>query len=301
MTNLKSPVIIFGGKSRVSNVVWSRFGKIDNYIEPFCGSLAVLLGNNNVSIETVNDKDCMIINFWRAIKSDPEKVYNYCNDPVSEVELHAKHKFLASLITEEFINKFDDPEFYDSQAAGYWIYGIAASIGSNWLKPKGLNALPILSTAGQSINRKNLDIFKYFQDLSDRLRTVRLSCGDWSKITTPAITYKNVSMPKDGWTAVFLDPPYNQENRNKVYNHDENVFKDVEKWCLENENVNNLRIAVCGYEGDYNLPSWDKYFWKNQGGMSNISPEKTQGKINAKKETIWFSPQCLKGNTNEDQ
>lgn len=291
---------MFGGKSRVSKLVWSKFGKVDNYIEPFCGSMAILLGNPNKSVETINDKDCMIVNFWKAVKANPEEVYNYANFPVSETELHARHLYLVNLITPEYIEKFLDSEFYDTKAAGYWVYGIAASIGNNWLKPKGLNALPLLSTAGQSINRKNLDILKYFQELSNRVREVRMVCGDWKRILSPSVSFNNCSIPKDGYCAVFLDPPYDQRGRHKVYQYDENVFRDVEAWCLEHEDTPNLRIAICGYEGDYNLPSWEKFHWKAQGGMSNISENNTQGKVNAKKETIWFNKQCLKGIENED-
>lgn len=40
---LKAPFPWFGGKSRVAHIVWERFGDVPNYVEPFAGSLAVLL------------------------------------------------------------------------------------------------------------------------------------------------------------------------------------------------------------------------------------------------------------------
>lgn len=40
---LKAPFPWFGGKSRAADLVWSRFGDVQNYVEPFAGSLAVLL------------------------------------------------------------------------------------------------------------------------------------------------------------------------------------------------------------------------------------------------------------------
>ena len=42
-TKLKAPFPWFGGKSRVAHFVWPRFGNVGNYVEPFAGSLAVLL------------------------------------------------------------------------------------------------------------------------------------------------------------------------------------------------------------------------------------------------------------------
>lgn len=42
---LKAPFPWFGGKARVASMVWERFGaEIGNYMEPFFGSGAVLLG-----------------------------------------------------------------------------------------------------------------------------------------------------------------------------------------------------------------------------------------------------------------
>lgn len=72
---MKAPFPWFGGKSRAAHLVWDRFGNVPNYVEPFAGSLAVLLARpHEPAIETVNDLDCFIANFWRAAKSDPEAV-----------------------------------------------------------------------------------------------------------------------------------------------------------------------------------------------------------------------------------
>ena len=38
---MKAPFIWFGGKRRVAAEVWSAIGDVDNYVEPFAGSLAV--------------------------------------------------------------------------------------------------------------------------------------------------------------------------------------------------------------------------------------------------------------------
>ena len=57
---LKAPFPWFGGKSRVADIVWDRFGDVANYVEPFFGSGAVLLARPHPPrIETVNDLDCM--------------------------------------------------------------------------------------------------------------------------------------------------------------------------------------------------------------------------------------------------
>ena len=75
MSKLKAPFPWFGGKSKVSELVWQRFGDVSNYVEPFFGSGAVLLARpHDPKIETVNDLDGFVANFWRSMSLAPEAV-----------------------------------------------------------------------------------------------------------------------------------------------------------------------------------------------------------------------------------
>lgn len=94
---------------------------------------------------------------------------------------------------------------------------------------------------------------------------------------------------KDILTGLFFDPPYTSKaNRSEVYNVDsDKIGNDVFEWAIEHDNLSFLRIAICGYEGEYNFPSsWTKYEWKSISGISGG---------NRFRERIWFSPHCLKG------
>ena len=66
-----------------------------NYVEPFFGSGAVLLNRpSEPGIETVNDLDCMVANFWRALQHDPDAVADAADWPVNEADQHARHLWL---------------------------------------------------------------------------------------------------------------------------------------------------------------------------------------------------------------
>ena len=120
---MKSPYPYFGGKSSVAYIIWEKFGNIENYVEPFCGSLAVLLANPNIpKIETINDKDCFVTNFWRSIANDPEKVTKFADYPVSEVDLHARQKYCLSKYPELLDKMENDYTYYDAELAGYWVW-----------------------------------------------------------------------------------------------------------------------------------------------------------------------------------
>ena len=87
---LKAPFPYFGGKSAVAAEVWRRFGNVKNYVEPFFGSGAVLLGRPHWRpdgprlVETVNDADGLLVNFWRAVQRAPDAVALHADTPASE-------------------------------------------------------------------------------------------------------------------------------------------------------------------------------------------------------------------------
>jgi len=55
---LAAPFPYFGGKALACETVWAAFGDVDNYVEPFAGSAAMLLGApDGKRVETINDAD----------------------------------------------------------------------------------------------------------------------------------------------------------------------------------------------------------------------------------------------------
>lgn len=135
LATLKAPFPAFGGKSRVAALVWERLGDVPNYIEPFANSAAVLLARpHEPKIETVNDLDCYIANFWRATQQDPEAVALYADNPVNEADLHARHRWLVlSLDAFTFRARMrTDPDYFDARIAGWWVQGLCSWIGGGW-------------------------------------------------------------------------------------------------------------------------------------------------------------------------
>jgi hypothetical protein len=162
---LKFPAPYFGGKSKVAPLVWNRFGDVDNFIEPFVGSGAVLLARpSSPRIETINDLDCYVCNVWRSLKYDPDGVAVWADDVVSEADLHARHRWLVGverpepvvpgrfaddpLAREAYLAGFlgeertyaaafrqkvrTDPHYYDVKLAGWYLWGMCAWIGGGW-------------------------------------------------------------------------------------------------------------------------------------------------------------------------
>ncbi len=77
---LKAPFPWFGGKSQAAGIIWSRMGDVPNWCCPFFGSGATEWARPHApGVETVNDKDCYLANFWREhypkIKSELGRKY----------------------------------------------------------------------------------------------------------------------------------------------------------------------------------------------------------------------------------
>lgn len=196
--SLKSPFPYIGGKSRAASLIWSRLGDPVNYVVPFMGSLPDLLlrpapddDSPRARIETVNDADCYLANAWRAIRAKPKAVAAWCNWPVSEADLEARHKYLVGLRTMEPVvpKAYDrhpslrraylagylgnrptyaaafrekiraDPNYFDVRFAAWWVWGACCWIGSGWCPEAIADRLtcqiPHLSHGGLGVNRIN--------------------------------------------------------------------------------------------------------------------------------------------------
>ena len=317
---LKAPFPYFGGKSTVAKIVWDRFGDVPNYVEPFCGSAAMLLGRPHTPhTETINDASGFIANFWRAVKLAPEEVADWVDWPVNENDLSARHIWLVNNSTDLKDRLEGDPEYYDAKIAGWWCWGACSWIGSGWCEGKGpwksVDGIMTKLDTGKGINRKrphlsgamginrqlphlsggggqceewNKHLHTMMQQLCDRLRCVRVCCGDWSRVCTPT------PMTCQGLTAVFLDPPYSQsERRTNLYETEMKCSKAVLDWAIQHGDDKLMRICFCGYEGEHTRPDgWEEVKWKTSGGYGVSSDGR--GQANAPKERLWFSPHCLK-------
>ena len=336
---IKSPYPYFGGKSKIAKTVWQWFGDdIKNYIEQFVGSNAMLLARPNVNYdklpkETINDKDGFVSNFWRCLAfGKAGDVARHADWPVNENDLHARHIWLVNQVSD-FVPRLEaDPEFCDSKIAGYWVWGMAAWIGSGFCSGNGpwrnvegqlihvgnngqgiKRKLIHVGSYGQGINRQRIhvgnrgtgqgvnshsvDIYDYMQALADRMRRVRVCSGDWKRVTGKSVTWTH------GHTAVFLDPPYadTAKRQSDLYRIDcEKIAHDVREWAISEGHNPLMRIALCGYEGEHDMPDdWHALEWK--AGKGFAGQNKKENNENQHKERIWFSPHCVNPDKSEKQ
>lgn len=257
---LKAPFVWFGGKSKVADLVWERFGVCANYIEPFFGSGAVLLRRpawsfppDSLATETINDIDAHVANLWRSIQRDPDATAAAADRPVNELDLHAvgdglfcKPTFDWPMPPREFAAWIrEDEANFDPSRAGSWAWFVSNWIGGLPLIEEcggqggnGENVhrkRPHLGNMGQGVSRKLPHLGNMGKDEPigecERRRNVLL---EW--FGRLADRFRNVRVCCGDWSricgpsvtgvsspcAVFLDPPYSAEagRDNELYSHD---------------------------------------------------------------------------------
>lgn len=330
--SIQAPFPYFGGKSKVSPAVWERLGNVDNYVEPFGGSLAVLLGRPDShrwweKKETAGDYSGALVNFFRSVQKDPDGVIKNLMSPVNEADLTARHLYLVRYEDSLALKLAADPEFYDAKAAAWWVWGISAWVGGDWMTGKGpwkagdeegpgvYRKMPMIagSHGGKGIHKPlkgiespddivssyETNLLKLFSILSNRLHRVRLTCGDWSRLTGAAS-----KAAANKITGVFLDPPYDSElRRSDLYGKSDTIKGDsldihskAREWAISIGGDPSYRVAYCAYENEeetklFMEAGWSRYSWTAAGGYGLQSDNKA--KENRTKEIIWFSHYCL--------
>ena len=301
-----APFPYFGGKRSVAAELWKRLGTPLQYIEPFCGSAAVLLAAPSpANLEVICDASGFIANFWRAVKHQAAQVASWADYPVSHIDLGARHVWLMEQ-RERVGGHLQDPDWPgDPKVAGWWLWGQCCWIGSGWCDWDGkvphagnagrgvqaLGQVPHAGNAGRGVqalgqvpHASNAGMggiwtsagraaWTSLRRLADRLERVRVVHGSWDRCLN------NHYGGAD--TAVFLDPPYRAYE--KLYGVAEPVADEVAAWAAEHAD---LRIALCGHRGDYDLAGWEAVEWSR--GRLTYS-----GGTTTEEECVWYSPACL--------
>lgn len=266
---MKTPFRYYGSKTMIVDEIWRRLGDPAYYYEPFAGSLSVLLNRPQPGrYEYAGDIDPMIVNFLRAAKWGAGEVAKWADYPPSSIDLEARIAWLKERRTT-LSQELTDAAFFDAKCAGWYAWTQSVKISTN------RNGLVLGRGAG--VCRLGQDKQDYFAQLADRLKNVTFYHGDWSRLARAARREC-----KRTTCAILFDPPYSLETGRfpGLYDHDSlDVGSYVRRWALAAATPT-LRIALCGYEGEYDMPrTWIEMPWK--------------GKYGGLKERVWFSPDCL--------
>jgi len=318
----------FGNKSAIAPVVWHLIGQVRHYVEPFAGSLAVLMARPRpfAGHETANDASALLGNFYRAVTSDPDAVAEHADYPISSCDLHARHAHLVAN-KDDLRERLEGDPFWpgDPLLAGWYAWGLSSWIGSGWCTGDGswhvveqdgvrrLRFRPDADKDGLGIQRHRphygyqgvhrqgrRQLLDDLRRLGERLRYAHILCGDWLQAVGNNSARESALFGAGSPCGVFFDPPYgaDADRDMDVYEIDSGtVAADVRAWCIDHGDDRRLRIVLAGYEGEHNeleQRGWKVIKWSTKGGYSTTGQGETRGKLNALRERLWCSPHCVR-------
>jgi hypothetical protein len=204
---------------------------------------------------------------------------------VNEADLHARHRWLIGQresLTERLVA---DPEWFDARVAGWWCWGACAWIGDGWCSAES-RKIPNVDARGDRMACMSPGrVAETMEGLARRLRSVRVACGDWSRVLCASTL---TGVPTVG---VYLDPPYAEGAADYAVGGTRSALSaEVRAWCEEHDRDPRLRIVLSGYDGEHNAlqrRGWRMVEWKANGGYGNAA-----GNDNRHRERLWLSPHC---------
>lgn len=136
---VKPPFAYYGGKTTLAPKIADLLPRHEHYVEPFAGSLAVLLAKEPTTWETVNDLDDLLVNFWRVLRDRPDDLmhaamltphsrteYAKACEPIETEDEIERARLVWVRITQGRKNSTRPG------AASHWRYGQTASKGHSW-------------------------------------------------------------------------------------------------------------------------------------------------------------------------
>lgn len=223
------PFAYFGGKTRLADQIVPLLPAHRHYVEPFAGSLAVLLAKPRAEMETVNDLDGDLMTFWRVLRDRPEDLALHMTlTPHSRAE----HQAAYDLATDDELERARRVWVLLSQGRG----GSMRRTGWRFYANAARSTYSFPEYLAAYVNR--------VPACAERLMGVSLECrdalGDYGQ-------HSNVLL--------YCDPPYVGSTRSANYRHEMTGDEDHRRLAAA---LNNCRAAVV--LSGYHSPLYDELY-----------------------------------------
>lgn len=245
-----------GAKNRISDWICEYIPEHEVYLEPFAGSLAVFFAKNPARIETLNDLDGNVVNYFNVVREKPE--------------LLAEVLSMTPYARDEYYQAFEIlPEESDIERARKFAVRCWQGFGASNVYMNGFRS---------SQQSKSPHTTKEWRDLPERIlaATDRLKNAQIENL--PAVEIVKRYDTEDVF--IYADPPYLHSTRkNYLYRHEMSDKQHIE--LLDVLYRHPGKVLLSGYDNDLHndmLPGWNK------------AQKKTRAEAGiARTETLWFN------------
>jgi DNA adenine methylase len=222
---VKPPFAYYGGKTTLAPQIAALLPAHEHYVEPFAGSLAVLLAKAPSRLETVNDLDGDLVTFWRVLRDQPEDLERVCL-----LTPHARAEFESS-------RDLDVPDDIE-RARRVWVrltQSRSQSMKSTGWK-FGANAV---RRNPQEYTRRIASFAQRINDCAARLQVVSLENRDALDVIRDYGSEPTVCL--------YVDPPYLGSTRATNYRV-EMLDDDAHRTFADTLNGCNASVVLSGYD-----------------------------------------------------
>jgi DNA adenine methylase len=180
----------YGGKARLAPWIASLLPPHRTYLEPFCGSAAVLFAKRPSSTEILNDLDGQLVNFVTVLRERPQALAR-----ALALTPYARSEY------EQLVGAYDDPDLDELERARRWFVRVNQSIShlAGRGRPSGWAAA--YNTNGADHAHKFAALAERLQACAERLRRVHLE-------QRPAAEVVAKYAKPAAAAAIYCDPPY---------------------------------------------------------------------------------------------
>ena len=199
----RPPFTYYGGKTSLAPAIAGLLPPHAHYVEPFAGSLAVLLAKRPAAHETVNDIDGDLVTFWRVLRDQPEELAAAC-----WATPHSRQEYAMADLDEPC----DDLE----RARRVWVQLTQGRAGT--LRNTGWRHYKNPAGSSSSMPAYLDGYVRRIHAAAERLRAVSIECREAIEVITTYGANPNV--------LIYADPPYLGTIRARNYRHE--MASDIE-------------------------------------------------------------------------
>lgn len=236
----------YGGKFSHLDWLLPLLPECSHYCEPFAGSAAILLNRRPSPVETYNDVDGEVVNFFKVLREEKARLIEAIGlTPFSREEFAKACQLDPSLPVFERARRF-------YVRARQVRTGLAqtASVG-RWA-----NCINTSRNGMSGVISRWLGGIEDLAFIAERLLRVQIE-------NRPAIDVIRLYDSKD--TLFYCDPPYVHDTRGDTKSYSYEMTNDEHRQLAQTLNAVNGSVAISNYQCDlmdelYSAPRWKKHF-----------------------------------------
>lgn len=252
---IKPPFSYYGGKTTLAPEIARLLPAHKHYVEPFAGSLAVLLAKTPSQGETVNDLDGDLVNFWRVLRDQPDELMR-----LIALTPHSREEYE--------ISKTLEGENETERARRVFVRLTQGR--SHSMKPTGWFSRK--DPRGHSPANYVSSYAARLQSVAERLQTVSIENRDAIELIQDYGTDKSV--------LIYADPPYLGSVRAENYGIEMQTDELHERFATACNEAKSA-IVISGYAS----PLYEELF-KEWHRIELKAPTKLSGR-SAENEILW--------------